>query len=301
MKAAETISLLTFGADQRVCDIIAFVCGTPLNDRFKFALANSVSRDDKERTIAIVNAASSDGVHAWTRAIIDGYVVPERTIVVFEHQEELERNRNLMAIPASRHIKRGRLGGTRLPDLVELLAAGHEQDPHGPSASEPRSRPGRQNAERAGKQVPLSAGQARADARGRNQARVLVLDQDSELRERLRTAAARSGYRAEFADSPAQAMQLFRRYAFDAVVIDTDLGNANPFTLFRQLRDQAPFLPLLFVERRFAPLQGLRTAFMDCQGLLARSVTAEEFDATVSAAIRSGERALERETALVAH
>jgi two-component system NtrC family sensor kinase len=67
---------------------------------------------------------------------------------------------------------------------------------------------------------------------------VLVVDDDAESRERLRSAFAEAGYRSLSADTSASALQLLRDDLCDLVVLNFDLENAGGATLCKLLRAQ---------------------------------------------------------------
>ncbi|MDQ1636705.1 MAG: hypothetical protein QOF62_44 [Pyrinomonadaceae bacterium] len=67
---------------------------------------------------------------------------------------------------------------------------------------------------------------------------VLVIDDDAESRERLRSAFAEAGYRSLSADTSASALQLLRDDLCDLVVLNFGLENAGGATLCKLLRAQ---------------------------------------------------------------
>jgi two-component system NtrC family sensor kinase len=67
---------------------------------------------------------------------------------------------------------------------------------------------------------------------------VLVVDDDTESRERLRSAFAEAGYRSLSADTPASALQLLRDDVCDLAVLNFNLENAAGAALCKLLRAQ---------------------------------------------------------------
>ncbi|MGC8469814.1 MAG: response regulator [Acetobacteraceae bacterium] len=83
--------------------------------------------------------------------------------------------------------------------------------------------------------------------------RVLVVEDEPELRELVRAALARAGFAVDAAGTVADADESLRMAAYDAVVLDLGLADGDGLTLLRGLRARGEAVPVLILTARDGP------------------------------------------------
>lgn len=79
--------------------------------------------------------------------------------------------------------------------------------------------------------------------------RILVVDDESALRQLVREILEQEGYQVETAGDCAQALERFRTVQPDAVLLDVMLPDGDGFSLMQQMRAISP-LPVVFLTAR---------------------------------------------------
>jgi DNA-binding response OmpR family regulator len=87
-------------------------------------------------------------------------------------------------------------------------------------------------------------------------ARILLVDDDDEMRNFLRRALGIHGYPVVDQSSAAQVVATLDAEAFDAVILDKEMPGVNGLDLLRALRDRHPELPVIFVTAFGGPRLG---------------------------------------------
>ena len=82
---------------------------------------------------------------------------------------------------------------------------------------------------------------------GMNQSRILVVDDDSQLREAIVDTLMLSGYDCLEASSGEDALYLLLKRQVDMVIADIQMGGMDGHTLLRNIRDKYPQLPVLLM------------------------------------------------------
>jgi len=80
--------------------------------------------------------------------------------------------------------------------------------------------------------------------------RVLLVDDDSTVRESLSDALATEGYTVTPAENGQQALDLDARLAVDVVLLDLNMPVKNGWDTFEQLTREHPFIPIIIVTAR---------------------------------------------------
>lgn len=78
--------------------------------------------------------------------------------------------------------------------------------------------------------------------------RILLIDDDSSIREITRRVLAGVGYDVVAADSAAAGMRIWREQGADLVVTDLRLGDASGFDIVRELRTIDAALPVIITS-----------------------------------------------------
>jgi len=87
-------------------------------------------------------------------------------------------------------------------------------------------------------------------------ARILLVDDDDEMRSFLRRALGIHGYPVVDQSSAAQVVATLDAETFDAVILDKEMPGINGLDLLRALRDRHPGLPVIFVTAFGGPRLG---------------------------------------------
>jgi len=80
--------------------------------------------------------------------------------------------------------------------------------------------------------------------------RVLVVEDESKLRELLRRGLDEEGYAADVADRGEEALWMAHAVSYDAIVLDVMLPGADGFEVCRQLRGNGVWAPVLMLTAR---------------------------------------------------
>lgn len=79
--------------------------------------------------------------------------------------------------------------------------------------------------------------------------RILIVDDENELQSMVKEILTQAGYETDSALSCAQALERFRSWNPDAVLLDINLPDGDGFSLFGQLRESRD-VPVLFLSAR---------------------------------------------------
>ena len=80
--------------------------------------------------------------------------------------------------------------------------------------------------------------------------RVLVVEDETKLRELLRRGLHEEGYAADGADRGEEALWMAHAVSYDAIVLDVMLPGADGFEVCRRLRDSGVWAPVLMLTAR---------------------------------------------------
>jgi two-component system OmpR family response regulator len=82
--------------------------------------------------------------------------------------------------------------------------------------------------------------------------RVLVVEDETKLRELLRRGLGEEGYTADVADRGEEALWMAQAVAYDAIVLDVMLPGADGFEICRRMRGNGVWSPVLMLTARDA-------------------------------------------------
>jgi putative nucleotidyltransferase with HDIG domain len=94
---------------------------------------------------------------------------------------------------------------------------------------------------------PRAEGEARAVARLRRPARILVVDDEAHVRSMIGATLEHQGYDVQLATSARDALETLERDAFDLVLTDIVMRDGNGIALLECIRAQQPNLPVVVV------------------------------------------------------
>ncbi len=89
---------------------------------------------------------------------------------------------------------------------------------------------------------------ARADARKRRTARLLVVDDEAHVRSMMGSTLERQGYDVQLAASGHDALQMLEQNAYDLVLTDIVMQDGNGIALLDRMHAQQPQLPVVMVS-----------------------------------------------------
>jgi len=89
---------------------------------------------------------------------------------------------------------------------------------------------------------------ARADARRRRAARILVVDDEAHVRSMMGSTLERHGYDVQLASSGHEALEILEQNAFDLVLTDILMQDVNGIAVLDHLHAQQPQLPVVMVS-----------------------------------------------------
>jgi putative nucleotidyltransferase with HDIG domain len=94
---------------------------------------------------------------------------------------------------------------------------------------------------------PRAEGEARAVARLRRPARILVVDDEAHVRSMIGATLEHQGYDVQLATSARDALETLERDAFDLVLTDIVMRDGNGIAMLECIRAQQPNLPVVVV------------------------------------------------------
>lgn len=123
-------------------------------------------------------------------------------------------------------------------------------------------------------------------------ARVLIIDDDKDLRRTLRRLLERAGHRTEEAANGGQGLALFRDGAFDLVVTDLIMPEKEGIETIMELREESPDVRILAVSGGLS--MDKEGVLEDAEALgadasLAKPFGVEEFTRTVELLLEGSE------------
>ncbi len=115
-------------------------------------------------------------------------------------------------------------------------------------------------------------------------ARILIIDDDSALRQTMRKIVERIGHEADEAEDGAVGLRLFRERSYDLVVTDLLMPEKEGIETILELREEDPDVPILAVSGgmtldRTGPLADAEALGADAS--LPKPFAVEEFSDTV--------------------
>ncbi len=116
-------------------------------------------------------------------------------------------------------------------------------------------------------------------------AHVLVVDDDGHIREVMRFALEKAGYRVTEAPDGTRAFELIANQRFDLVVLDIIMPEDDGLTLCRKIRAQSR-LPIIFVSSRDDELDRVLGLELGADDYLTKPFSPRELAARVAAVLR---------------
>jgi two-component system OmpR family response regulator len=116
--------------------------------------------------------------------------------------------------------------------------------------------------------------------------KVLVVDDDSAVREVLVSTLRFSGYDVDEAVDSISALDLLGRTTYDAVVLDVMMPGMDGFELVQLLRRRSPHVPVLFLSGRDAVEDRVRGLRLGADDYVVKPFSAVEISARIDALVR---------------
>jgi two-component system phosphate regulon response regulator OmpR len=124
--------------------------------------------------------------------------------------------------------------------------------------------------------------------------RVLIVDDEAELRGLLQRYLAENGYTVRTADSGAAMDQALSREPYDAIVLDLVLPGEDGLAICRRLRAAGEDIPIIMLTARGDPIDRILGIEMGADDYLAKPFTPRELLARLGAVLRRAEGRLRR-------
>ncbi|MFA9461164.1 response regulator transcription factor [Thiohalorhabdus methylotrophus] len=118
--------------------------------------------------------------------------------------------------------------------------------------------------------------------------RILVVEDDTELAERIQTALRKSGYAADIASDGGEAEYLGREEPYDAVILDLGLPERSGLAVLENWRSQANRVPVLILTARNAWFERVEGFEAGADDYLGKPFHMEELLARLGALLRRG-------------
>jgi two-component system KDP operon response regulator KdpE len=124
-----------------------------------------------------------------------------------------------------------------------------------------------------------------AQARGAGGVRVLVIDDEPEIRRAVRTGLAGANFVVEWAPTGAQGMELVARWHPDVVILDLSLPDMDGVEVCRQLRAWSP-VPIIVLSVRASDQDKIAALELGADDYLTKPFSMAELIARVRVALR---------------
>jgi len=116
--------------------------------------------------------------------------------------------------------------------------------------------------------------------------RLLIVEDDAELRTALETLLTQKGYRVEGLGNGREALNVLLSQEYDLAIIDLALPELDGLSLIRQLRKQARGLPILIITARDAVDERVAGLDAGADDYLVKPFEMQELEARARALIR---------------
>jgi two-component system OmpR family response regulator len=149
------------------------------------------------------------------------------------------------------------------------------------------------------RKLPEIPGRIAVVTNGTPEARLLVVEDEPNIRELLATSLRYAGFEVHVAANGATALQQAAEHSPDLVVLDVMLPDMDGFTVTRKLRDAGRVLPIVFVTARDSledKIQGLTVGGDD---YVTKPFSLEEVVARIRAVLRRTRGGVEEDAAIL--
>jgi two-component system, cell cycle response regulator CtrA len=116
--------------------------------------------------------------------------------------------------------------------------------------------------------------------------RVLLVDHDYQAASAVQSALRSCGAVVEHVDSGAEALQLAKRYDYDAMILDLMLPDTDGYEVIRRLRWSSISVPVLVLSSLTRPQAKVKAFSLGADDFLARPFDETELTARVQALVR---------------
>lgn len=116
--------------------------------------------------------------------------------------------------------------------------------------------------------------------------KILVVDDDADIRRSLERILLRSGYEVELAPDGFAAIESVRNQSFDLVVLDVMMPDMNGFTTCERLREIDPQMGIIFLSAKGDPFDKANGLRMGGDDYVSKPFDVDELLARVQAILR---------------
>lgn len=119
----------------------------------------------------------------------------------------------------------------------------------------------------------------------RTAARILVVDDDIDVRESMQLVLAMEGFEVVAAESGVSALRLARDHPFDVVVTDLKMPGISGQELLVALRHQNPSLPVIVASAFLTEEAGTECRLLGARGCIRKPFTIDDLVSEVEGAV----------------
>lgn len=117
--------------------------------------------------------------------------------------------------------------------------------------------------------------------------RILVAEDDQDVRELLRTRLTSSGFDVHVARNGSEALELVSTVKPNAMVLDINMPKFDGFSVLEALRTRGCLFPVLVLSARHAPEDVRRAVSLGAKDYLAKPFTEAQLQARVARLLRA--------------
>lgn len=116
--------------------------------------------------------------------------------------------------------------------------------------------------------------------------KILLVDDDPELAESVRTHLQNAGYEVAWAADGGAALAIIERDRFDLLILDVVLPKMRGFDLCKQIREKLPDIPILFLSGQSDPIDKTLGLELGADDYLTKPFASQELIARIRAILR---------------
>lgn len=119
-------------------------------------------------------------------------------------------------------------------------------------------------------------------------ARILVVDDQEEMRDLLCEMLAEEGYRAEAVTGGEDALRVLAAEHYDLLLTDLNMPRMDGLALLRQVREERPSLPVVVITGYGSRATERRVLMEGARGYISKPCTLQRVVAAVESALGTG-------------
>ncbi len=126
-----------------------------------------------------------------------------------------------------------------------------------------------------------------------NRERILIIDDDAAIRDACFQVLTRSGYEAELAGTPEEALELISRFEFDVILLDLKMPGMNGLELLKHVKEDDPHAEVVIITAYGTVQNAVEAMKSGASDFLQKPFNPEELRLTVKKALERRRLTLE--------